>query len=237
MSLPRINEHQKFTLEIPSSKKKVKYRPFLTKEEKVLMIAMESKDERQIMESIIDTIDACVDGGVDKKTLTPYDVEYMFIKLRTKSVGESSNVGILCSNKECKHVNEIALDLESATIEYPSEKVSNIIDLEDDMTLELRHPSYMELVDDVSNENSINAAFNIFKNCLFVLHTPNNRHVFAEESDEDVNNFIESLTAKQLDKIQKFMKNAPKVQLNVEFDCEKCGHKNKYDLEGLENFF
>ena len=110
MALPKLNDKPKYEMKIPSTKEEVRFRPFLVKEEKVLMIAMESEDTRQILNAVVDTLDACIEGGVNKTKLTTFDVEYMFTKLRSKSVGEVATLAIECSH--CNTKNEVTANLE-----------------------------------------------------------------------------------------------------------------------------
>jgi hypothetical protein len=121
MALPKLNDTPKYDIVIPSTDKKVRYRPYLVKEEKVLMMAMESQDMNAILNAVVDTITACVQEPVEKDKLTIFDVEYMFTQIRAKSVGETSKVGIKC--KHCETSNEVGIDVSSIKINVP--KISN----------------------------------------------------------------------------------------------------------------
>ena len=115
MALPKLNGNPKYEMTIPSSNKTVRFRPYLVKEEKVLLMAFESNDMSQAMKAIIDTIEVCVDDDIKTKDLTTFDVEYMFTKLRSKSVGESSRLSIECT--DCSHKNDISVNIEEIEIE------------------------------------------------------------------------------------------------------------------------
>ena len=108
MSLPKLNSVPKFEVTVPSTQEVVKFRPFLVKEEKVLMMAVESQDLGASVKAVVDTIDACIEGGIDKKTLTTFDVEYLFTQIRTKSVGESAKFNLKC--EKCEEDNEIKIE-------------------------------------------------------------------------------------------------------------------------------
>ncbi len=114
MALPKLNDKPKYELTIPSTGKKVKYRPYLVKEEKILMMALESGDKHSALNAVIDTIEACVSDKVDRTQLALFDIEYMFIMIRSKSVGEISEVGIKCAS--CNAVNEISIQLDNVKL-------------------------------------------------------------------------------------------------------------------------
>lgn len=234
MALPKINQNQRFELTIPSSGKKVTYRPYLVQEEKILMFAMESENINQILNAVVDTIEACINEDIDKSLLTPYDVEYIFIKLRSKSVGEVAPVGILCS--ECGKSNDVEIDLDTVDIVEPVEEAEKMVDLGDGMQLELAHPSYMDIANDVEAE-SVESAFSTMTKCLSILHTPDNRFVLADEPKEEVERLVGELTAEQLKKVKDFIAAQPKVVIDIEFKCEHCDHENKLDVEGMQSFF
>lgn len=234
MALPNINEHQKFELNLPSTGQLLHYRPYLVKEEKVLMMAMESQNMNLILESVADTIVACIDEEVDKRKLTPYDVEYTFVKLRAKSVGEVAPVNIRC--KKCDELNPVNVDLDAIRVVKSDKEVSNKIDLGNDMSIELRHPSYMDIAGVVENEN-VESAFATMSRCLSVLHTKDTRFDLADESKESIMKLLDQMTGKQLEQLKNYIASAPKVLINTVFDCSKCSEHNDIDLEGMKSFF
>ena len=134
MPLPIVNEVPRYTLTVPSTKKEFRYRPFLVKEQKVLLIALESQDNKQILSSIVDTISSCIDEDIDLSSLTTFDVEYMFTRIRAKSVGETSKIIVKCS--ECEADNEHEVQLDQITVDVP-DKIQNI-QLNDKYTLKLK---------------------------------------------------------------------------------------------------
>ena len=143
MALPKLNDSPKYELVIPSTQKAVRFRPYLVKEEKVLMMAMESQDEAQVLGAITDTIAACVDDNIKISKLTTFDVEYMFIQIRAKSVGESIELNMAC--KECEHQTAVSVKLDDVKIDVP--KVSNMIELSDQISIEMRWPTYTAMLD------------------------------------------------------------------------------------------
>src|SRR5210317_107060 len=119
MALPRINESPKYKVKIPSTGKEVFYRPFYVKEQKVLLMAMEAEDQELILKAMVDTIVACVEGQINPNHLSTFDVEYMFTKIRAKSVGETTNIFLECT--ECQHKNEVQLNLDNIEMDVPNE--------------------------------------------------------------------------------------------------------------------
>ena len=140
MALPRVNETLNFSMTIPSTGEKVKYRPYLVKEEKVLLQAFESQSTQLIVESMCNTIETCLDPRSEVKVadLATFDVEYMFLQIRSASVGESSTVVMKCDN--CEAENEVSIDL--TTIEIDVKETDNVIEITDDISVEMRYPSY-----------------------------------------------------------------------------------------------
>ena len=138
MSLPKLNSVPKFEVTVPSTQEVVKFRPFLVKEEKVLMMAVESQDLGASVKAVVDTIDACIEGGIDKKTLTTFDVEYLFTQIRTKSVGESAKFNLKC--EKCEEDNEIKIDLDKVVVTFPDPMPSDEIELDENIKVKMKWP-------------------------------------------------------------------------------------------------
>ena len=234
MALPKINESPKYEMIIPSSKRSVRFRPFLVKEEKVLMMAMESNDTSQMLGSIVDTLDACVDDDLDKNSLTTFDVEYMFTKLRAKSVGETSTIGINCS--ECETQNEVSINVDTISVDVPD--VDKIIDLGGNIRVEMRWPSYGDIIKmNPDQENTTSQVFAILRSSLAAVHTEDERIDLRDESEEEIQNFIESMNREQFAKIQSFVEQMPTLTHSVNFKCSECDHDNETILQGMQSFF
>ena len=238
MALPRINETLNFSMTVPSTGKKVKYRPYLVKEEKVLLQAFESGDTKTCLEAMVDTLDACIDpkSKLDVGSLATFDVEYLFIKVRSKSVGESSNVMVNC--KECDEPNKYVIDLEAVEVEV--EGGDNVVEITDDISVELAYPTYNTIIEgeieDVE-KNDITAAMDIMAGSVKAVLTEDERIDCVNQSKEEVVEFLNSMTATQLQKVSSFLENMPSLRHSVEFTCEKCQAENKLELKGLADFF
>lgn len=237
MALPKINDVPEYTTVVPSTGKKVTYRPFLVREQKVLMVALESGDEDQIIRAIVNTVGACYkDVNVNK--LATFDIEYLFTQLRAKSVGEHSKLSYKCS--ECETPNDIEVDL--TTIEIKVDKSNTSIKLNELYTLKLRYPGHLLLSDiskTVTEEKSTitGTLYNIAAACLDELQTEDELIKFDDEKREDINEFLENLNTAQFDKVMEFVMNLPKLTKEVEFDCINCSHHNSFTLQGIGDFF
>ena len=233
MALPKLKNAPIYEMVTPSTGKKVRYRPFLMKEEKNLMIAMESKDSKSVIHTLLDTIESCVDGEIVKSNLTTFDVEYMFLKIRSKSVGETTTIRAKC--EECGEMNDIQVNIDDIHIEVP--KLENVIQLSDDISVELSWPSYIDLADvDFTDEVSTEQVFKIMQKCFKAINTEDERILVKDTSPEELEEFIESMSSKQFDEIRKYIDSMPKLSHDIEFVCKHCGHKNKVTVEGLTGF-
>lgn len=233
MALPRVNA-PKYELTIPSTGKKVTYRPYLVKEEKLLMIAMESGDESQMITSIRDIISECTFGEVNVTKLPMFDIEYIFMKIRSKSVGESTTVKISCS--ECKEMTEVTVDMdkEMTVTEAPSDTIK----LSDDLTIKMKYPSmndYMDIIN--SKDKDIDKIFNMIAASIDTIFAGDDVYDVKSESKKEVQAFIESLNANQFAQVRAFFEGMPQTSIHVNFDCEHCGHHHDMDLKGLKSFF
>ena len=154
MALPKLNESIKYTTKIPSNGKQVKFRPYLVKEEKILMMALESEDKKVALDAISDTIAACIDEDINVYNLPVFDIEYLFTQIRSKSVGESSDINIKCS--ECSTPNQVSIDLSKIKVAVP--KTIKPIKLTDDMTLTLKYPVLSEVTNTMLDNEKNNTS-------------------------------------------------------------------------------
>ena len=234
MALPRLNESPKYEIIIPSTQKSIRYRPFLVKEQKVLLMALESEDQRQILNSIVNTIEACVIDPVKTQELTTFDVEYMFTQIRAKSVGETSDIQIKC--KSCEHMNPIKIKLDDIKVDMP--KIDNTIKLDDKYAITMRFPKYASSIETaVNGKTSTEQMYSMIANCLDTLNTDDEIINFADEAKEDILKFVESLTSAQFEKIVSFVRQMPQLKHDVQYDREACGEKNEAVLQGMQDFF
>jgi hypothetical protein len=236
MALPKINDVPKYELVIPSTKQSVKFRPFLVKEQKVLLMAMESQDPKQIVNAITDTIKVCLLSDTDFNRLTAFDVEYLFTQIRAKSVGERSNISLLC--QECEKSTEVVVDLEKIVVDVPKTAMS--VKLNDQYNLKLRYPTYTSMLqNDIMNQtkSTTEMIYQMIISCLDSLQSQDDNIKFDDESREEVAKFLEGLTSQQFDQLVTFVQNIPKLTHKINFDCKHCKHPNTVTLEGIQDFF
>jgi len=235
MALPKLNDSPRFELMIPSTQKTVKFRPYLVKEEKVLLMAFETGDEKATLRAVLDTIESCVEESLNRNALTTFDVEYMFTQIRAKSVGEKTKVKVKCSG--CNLQNEVEIDLEQVKIDMP-EKVDNIIKLNDDISVEMRYPSYKHLSEgQVALDDTSKNAFMLITKCMAAIRTPDERISLDDEPQSAIDEFLESMTSGQFQKMTAFLQDMPKTTYHLQFTCEDCKEENDRIVEGMQNFF
>jgi len=236
MALPII-ETPKYTTKIPSTGKNIQYRPYLVKEEKILMIAMESDDQIQIMQAIKDVVKSCTFEKVDPDKLCTFDLEYLFLKLRAKSVGEISKVGLRC--EKCEKPTNVDINLEEIKID--TENVpSNKIKLTDSIGVIMNWPK-VKLLDRIQNTTgaNVNDMMGIVVSCIESIYDDKKVYPADEQTPEDLIKFIDSLNQVQFGKIQKFIEDMPKLEHTVNFMCsnKECNHQNSLVISGMSSFF
>lgn len=235
MALPIVNESSWYNLEVPSTKQEITYRPFLVKEQKILLIASESQDKKQVMDAIVNTVKACVQEEIDFRRLPTFDIDYIFTQIRGKSVGESTEIVIKCD--ECEAQNDIPIDITNAKIK--GEMQEKVISINDKISVEMTYPSYHVMASKMDALESPNSAavFDMLSACIEYVLTEDEKIALKDESKEEIDKFIESLSTSQFEKISGFIREFPKLSLETNFTCTKCGHENNVVLEGLDDFF
>lgn len=234
MALPKLNESPKYSMKIPSSQKRVRFRPYLVKEEKILMMAAETKDASATMGAIADTIEACCEGVIDRENLTTFDVEYMFTKIRAKSSGETAKILFPCS--ECETNNEVSIDLDKLDVKMP--KVDSLVEMTPDISVELRYPPFVNLLEyDFEKINATETGFSLAAECIKAIHHNDERIDISEVSKKEVIDFLEQMTSEQFKIVMQFMDTMPKLEHTIKFKCTSCGTANSQKIEGLNSFF
>ena len=230
MALPVLNDTPQYTMTIPSSGRNIKFRPYLVKEEKILLIAAQSQDVKSMMNTIVDTIMSCTNNEINRNELTTFDVEYMFLKIRSKSVGENAEVGVKCNL--CESSNKVHIDLEA--IECESIEVDNIVRITEDISIEMKWPSY-SAIDYVDDETEL--GFRILSQCMKTVITPNGRMELEDETNESIRTFLESMTKEQFESVSSHIEHMPQVTTDIDFICDKCGEPNNIEVKGMQAFF
>lgn len=231
-TLPQLNSAPKYETQIPSTGKVVTYRPYLVKEEKVLMIAFETGEQKEALRAIVDTISACVQGEFDVNKLTTFDIEYLFTQIRSKSVGERSTIMLSCS--ECEEKNEVDVVLSEVTVEVPEKE--NVIELTPEISVEMRYPPYVTIMDLDLDKSETLIGMDMVSNSIAAILTPEERIDTSEVFKKEVHDFIDQMTNEQFQKVSAYLEDMPSISKEVEYDCSKCGHHNKLELTGISDF-
>jgi hypothetical protein len=240
MALP-ILAAPKFELVLPSTKKKYKYRPFLAKEEKNLLIALEGGEQNEILTIVKDIINNCVEN-IDVEKIPMFDLEYIFLKLRSKSIGDKISFYVKhkddtnIKGETCDHRELIEISISDVEVSF-DESHTNKIMLNDKIGVCMKYPT-IEMVEKFDNlEDNSAKAFDMIKECIDYIYDAEKVYPLAEETEESVNKFIDSLTHSQLEKIQNFFITMPKLTHTVNWKCSKCDTDDTLGLEGINSFF
>tara|TARA_B100001175_G_scaffold220116_1_gene187352 strand:+ start:296 stop:1015 length:720 start_codon:yes stop_codon:yes gene_type:complete len=238
MPLPKISTPS-YELVIPSNKKKVKFRPFLVKEEKILIMAMESQDSTQIANAIKDVLSACIlSRGVKVNTLSTFDIEYLFLNIRGKSVGEEVEVMVTCPDDGETQV-PTTINLDDIQVQV-NDKHSPDIKLDSEYTLRMKYPSMDEFVKtnfNVDGSVNVDDTFKLIASCVDQVYSEDESWASADCTKKELTDFVESLNSKQFKDIEKFFDTMPKLSHTVKVTNPKTKKENKIVLEGLQSFF
>jgi hypothetical protein len=235
MALPVLNS-AKYEMTIPSTGETVEYRPFLVKEEKVLLTVLETNDMVQITRALRELINACTFGKVKVEDLAMFDIEYVFLKIRSKSVGENATITLPCSS--CEERNEIKINLESVELKGDV-KGSKKIQLTPEVGVKMRYPkvSNVERVMKSVEGGEFDVILSLIASSIESIYDAENVYPAADHTPQELIDFIESLNSDQFKMIQDFFNDFPKLEEDVSFTCTKCGTQNDAKLQGLNDFF
>lgn len=235
--IPRLNTFPKYEVVVPSTGKNIRFRPYTVKEEKIILTANESKDRRHTMLAIVDTLMACLEGeNIDRDSLTLYDVEYLFTKIRSKSAGEKAPIQIKC--QKCGTQNPYNIDLDNIIMEKGDGH--NKIKLNDEVTVEVRYPTWLAIIGNeniIGAKNTVDSMFGMVAESIVAILTEDTRIETKDEDKKELLEFVESLTEEQFNKLWANIKNAPKLKFEIDFDCISCKEHSHYELSELNDFF
>lgn len=235
MALPELNT-ARYKMVIPSTGETVSYRPYLVKEEKILMMAMESDDNKVIMSATIDVIKSCIEDDIDVENLPMFDIESIFLALRAKSVGEKIDVKVKCDDEQCDIVNDLTInfdDIEIPTITLESTR----IELTDDVGVVMKYPSMndVERIGDFK-EDDAEGPMNMIMSCIEAVYDADDVYPAENESKQSLTKFIDSLSSVQFMKLSDFFREMPTIVHTLEYKCG-CGKEETQVLRGLPSFF
>ena len=239
MPLPTISTPT-YELTLPSSGKKIKYRPFLVREEKVLIMALESEDTKQITNSVIDILNSCIlSKGIKLETLATFDIEYIFLNIRSKSVGETIDVNIVCPDDNKTQV-AVTVDVDSIKIKK-DRKHKNVIKLDDNLSLKLKYPSMSQFIDSnfesKIDESEVKSTLDMIISCIDVIFNEEESWPASESTPKELEDFVDQLNTKQFKLIEDFFATMPKLTHTIKVKNPNTGVESEVRLEGLAAFF
>ena len=232
MALPKQTA-PKYTCILPSDGREIEYRPFLVKEQKVLLLAQEQEDDAAMFRAVQDLItNVCED--VKSEMLPVIDMEWLFLKIRSKSVGETANIKLSCTDPKCDGHGEAVVNLDD--VEVVGDQPENKIMLNDEIGIELRYPRVSD-VNQVQGKDQATQTLEMLKNSIVTIFDEENVYPTADASTNELNEFVEGLTMQQLEKITTYFDSIPSLQLDVESKCTTCGRELKTTAKGINSFF
>lgn len=236
MPLPKLVTPE-FTVVIPSTKETIKIRPFLVKEEKVLYMALEGQDAKEIENAILNVLEECIKTpGINIRKLPSYDVEYLFLQLRGKSVGERISMRMTHQNsEECKHATDVSFDVNEITVEF-NEAHTNKVNIGGGFGIKFKDPSLSDLVNGTIDMNDeYEMVTSVISNCVETIYDENN--VYDDFTIEEVKEFLNDMTQEQFNKMREFFDTLPRLRKEIAWTCSGCGKEDSVVVEGLQNFF
>ena len=240
MPLPTISTPT-YELTLPSSGKKIKYRPFLVREEKILIMALETEDQKQITRAVIDILSSCIiTKGIKLDKLATFDIEYLFLNVRSKSVGEQIEVNVTCPDDEKTSV-PITIDIDSIKIEK-NKKHTNIVKLDDSLSLKLRYPSMEQFISTnfesaEESGNEIKTTLDMIISCIDNIFNDEESWPASESTKKELGEFLDQLNTKQFKMIEDFFATMPKLTHTLKVKNPKTNVESTVKLEGLASFF
>lgn len=239
MALPQVNA-SRYTTVIPSTGTEIEFRPFLVKEEKLLMVALESKDNKLIVRTLKDVVSSCTFGKVDVSTLASFDLEYLFLQLRAKSVGETAKIAVKCSECDTNMTHNVVL--EKIALSVPKE--DKVVMLNDDVGIQFRYPSVDDMdklnvgdIEGMNPEQQLAATEALILLSMDQIFDADEVHAVENYTQDELVEFVGGLNAKQFTKVTEWFADMPALTHNLKWDCKECGHKNDIELRGLQSFF
>ena len=236
MALPKLTTPT-YELEIPSTDEKIKYRPFLVKEEKILMMALESKQEKDITQAVKDIVKECTFNKVNIDNMPMFDVEYIFLNIRSKSVGEVSKLKILCPDDK-KTYADVELDLNEVNVQV-GEDHTNKIELGNGTGMIMQYPSIDSFKDSGIRDINASNMLEVISTCILQIYEDDGKKVYnsKDQTQKELTDFIEQLNTKQFKDVQKFFDTMPKLKHEITVKNPKTKVESKITLSGLNDFF
>lgn len=232
-----------YDLKLISNDKKIRFRPFTVKEEKLFLMAIESTDVETTINTIKQVINNCVLDEININSLPMFDIEYLFLHLRAKSIGEEVQLKYKCNNdivvdeetKKCGNLVDFSFSLLDVK-PTKSEKHNNKIEISDKLGIVMKYPNF-ELIEKNKDKKDVENTIDLIIGCIDYIYDENQIYYAKDSTEEELIEFVDSLQTKDLEKIKLFFETAPKLEKKLNFKCNKCQHEEEINLEGIQNFF
>ena len=234
--LPRIAT-PKYDMIVPSTGESITYRPYVVKEEKILLIAFESQDDTQIEKSVLDIIKTCIESKIDLNKLTTFDIEFMFVTLRSKSVGEGIKLNMKCEAEDCEEFNEVKINLDDLNVANLDEKIDKHIKLTDDISLDMRWLKANDKLTEAQRKTQTDMIIHSAAKAIETIYSGEEIHTTKDVTNKEVVEFVESLSTDQFQSMTEILSKAPYLNYTMKWNCKKCDHSHERELNGLADFF
>ena len=233
MALPKLNTPE-YELDVPSTGEKIKYRPWLIKEQKILLMAQESEDDKEIEGAFANIVSECTFGKIDPYENPLFDIEYIFLQLRGKSIGQKITLNLLCPDDEKTRV-EHEIDLGDVAVQMPDNH-TNVVQITDDISMVMRYPKLTDM-SGFNDGGQMKQVFDMVKQCVVEIHDGKIIHNKVDISDKELDEFIESMDQSSFELVSNFFETMPKLIHEVSVTNPKTKKKNKITIEGMQSFF
>ena len=225
----------KYDMIVPSTGESITYRPYVVKEEKILLIAFETQNDTAIEKAVNNIIKECIESPINIQELTTFDVEYIFVTLRSKSVGEGIKINPSCEH--CEEKNEVKIDLEKVKVANLDLDVDRNVKLTDDISLDLKWHQLDDKLDESERKTETDTIINMVAKAIETIYSGEEIHNVKDVTKKELNEFVESLNTDQFGKIIEVLGKAPYLSYDVKFNCKECKKENVIELKGLIDFF
>ncbi len=239
MPLPKINTPT-YELALPSTGKKVRYRPFLVKEEKILIMALESEDMKQISNSVVQILNDCIlTRGVKVKDLSTFDIEYLFLNIRAKSVGEEVEVNVTCPD-DGETVVQTAINIDDINV-LKNPEHTDVIKLDDDLSVQMKYPSMTQFIENnfdyANNKTDVDKSLEVIIACISQVYNQEESWSASDCTKKELKDFVDSMNTKQFKEVEKFFETMPKLTHTLNVKNPNTDVESEVVLEGLASFF
>lgn len=242
MALPKLDVPI-YEVEVPSNKKKIRFRPFTVKEEKLFLMASQSDDYETVTKTIVQVLNNCILDDVQVETIPMFDLEYLFLNLRARSIGEVVQLSYKCNNQvqdesgESKTCNNVVnIDVNLLDIKPTETNIQNKIELTDKLGVVMKLPN-LDLLEKIESKDEFDVVIELIIECIDYIYDEENIYYAKDSTKEELMEFLDSFQSKDLEKLKDFFDTLPKITKDIEFKCNKCGYHENLKLEGIQNFF